>query len=303
VGWFPLAPGEVFIPGYRVSRMYANNVNVTNTKVSVTQVANVYDAVAANKTVANVSYANQHVANGVTVVSHDAFVNGRPTAQNMMKVDAREVAAAPVSHVIAAEPNRSSVIGTGKLATVKPPATVMSRPVVAVRTPPPPPVSIARQQAQAGGHLNEQALVRPAGAQSQPNQAQSNRAGLRMLTTSGGNGQVRQMSQPQPHVYEQQGSSESQSSGDDDRNGAIRNDQPKSRSAQAGRQFTSPQPSHPLVKAVAPVQERAPQQQPQEQKLNQGQQQGQAVTPKPPSQPKPAPAPKPAAAAAPAKTH
>jgi hypothetical protein len=35
VGWFPLAPGEVFVPGYRVSRAYVNNVNITNTRVDI----------------------------------------------------------------------------------------------------------------------------------------------------------------------------------------------------------------------------------------------------------------------------
>ncbi len=82
---------------------------------------------------------NQHVNNGVTVVSHDAFVNARPVAQNMMRVDPREMAAAPVSHVVRAEPVRASVIGAGRPVSVRPPAAVISRPVVAVRTPPPPP--------------------------------------------------------------------------------------------------------------------------------------------------------------------
>jgi hypothetical protein len=300
VGWFALAPGEVFVPGYRVSRTYVNSVNVTNTTVSATQVTNVYNAVAVNKIITNVTYANQHVANGVTVVSRDAFVNARPVAQNMMKVDAKEVAAARVSRVIAAEPIRSSVIGTGKPVSLKPPATVTGRAVVAVRTPPPPPSSIAQRQAQAGGHLSQQALVRPAGAA----QSQPNKDGFRPFTSSGGNsqignGQVRQMSQSQPHVYEQQGSAESENSGGDDRNGAIRNDQPQSRNAQAtGRPFTSPQQSHPLVKAAPPVQERSPQQeQQQEQKFNQWQQQRPAATTKP-SSPKPAPASRPAPAPA-----
>src|SRR5271156_5277319 len=31
VAWFPLGPGEVFVPGYHVSRAYVNQVNVTNT--------------------------------------------------------------------------------------------------------------------------------------------------------------------------------------------------------------------------------------------------------------------------------
>ncbi len=126
VGWFPLAPGEVYVPGYRVSRAYVNNVNITNTTVNVTKVTNVYNTVIVNKstTINNITYVNQHVNNGVTVVSHDAFVNARPVAQNIMRVDPKEMASAPVSHVVAVEPVRSSVIGAGRPAPVKPPAAV-----------------------------------------------------------------------------------------------------------------------------------------------------------------------------------
>ena len=171
VGWFPLAPGEVYLPGYHVSRTYVNNVNITNTTVNVTKVTNVYNTVIVNKstTINNITYVNQHVNNGVTVVSHDTFVNARPVAQNVMRVDAKEIASAPVSHIAHAEPIRTSVIGAGRPVSVRPPAAVISRPVVAVRTPPPPPRPIEQRQAQAGGHLNEQALVRPVGP-SQPAQ-------------------------------------------------------------------------------------------------------------------------------------
>src|SRR5579864_7170636 len=158
VGWFPLGPGEVYLPGYHVSRAYVNNVNITNTTVNVTKVTNVYNTVIVNKTttINNITYVNQHVNNGVTVVSHDAFVNSRPVAQNVMKVDAREVATAPISHVVAAEPVRGSVMGAGRPVAVKPPPAVISRQVVAVRTPPAPPRPIEQRQAEAGGHLNQQ---------------------------------------------------------------------------------------------------------------------------------------------------
>ena len=91
-----------------------------------------------------------------------------------MKVDQRELAAAPVSHVVAAEPIRSSVVGAGRPVNVRPPTAVLSRPVVAVRTPPAPPRPIEQRQAQAGGHLNQQVLVRPAGP-SQPAQVNQRR--------------------------------------------------------------------------------------------------------------------------------
>lgn len=165
VGWFPLAPGEVYVPGYQVSRTYVNQVNVTNTNINVTKVTNVYNTVIVNKstTINNVTYVNQRVNNAVTVVNHDAFVNARPVARNLVRVDPKEVAAAPVRRVVAAEPVRTSVAGAGRPVSAKPPAAVAERKVVAVKAPPPLPRPIEQRQAQAGGHLNEQALVRPAG--------------------------------------------------------------------------------------------------------------------------------------------
>ena len=228
VGWFPLAPGEVYVPGYHVSRGYVNNVNITNTRVNITKVTNVYNTVIVNKTttINNITYANQRVNNGVTVVSHDAFVNARPVNQNIMRVDQREVASAPVSRMVGAEPVRNSVIGAGRPVSVRPPVAITQRPVVAVHTPPPLPRPIDQRQAQAGGRLNEQSLVRPAGPtrpaqmnQPQMNQPQMNQGrpnpgnqgraqqtndGFRSFSPpNGGNNQ-------QPRTFEQQGSAENQ---------------------------------------------------------------------------------------------
>jgi len=296
VGWFPLAPGEVFIPGYRVSGAYVNNVNITNTKVSITQVTNVYNTVIVNKTAGNITYANQRVASGVTVVSRDAFVNARPVVQNLMRVDAHEIATAPVGHAVAAEPVRRSVLGAGHPVTVRPPAAVISRPVVAVRTPSAPPQSIEQRQALAGGHLNQQTLVRPAGpAQPAPaSRPQQTQNGFKPFAQpNSGNGQVKPMQQTQPRVWEQQGSTEPENRDvPAQQNGNV--EQPSNReAAPQTRQFSPPQ-THPLVRPTPPVQERSPQQeQQQEKKFNQWQQQRQAAPPAakpaPPSHSAPAP--------------
>ena len=284
VGWFPLAPGEVFVPGYHVSRAYVNNVNITNTAVTVTRVADVYNKVVINRstTISNITYVNQRVTGGVTVVSHDAFVNARPVAQNMMRVDAREVVSAPVSRTVAAEPVRASVEGAGHPVAVRPPAAILNRPVVAVRTPPAPPRSIEQRQAQAGGHLNQQALVRPAGpARPAPvNEAArpapvngtarpTTQDGFRPFSApSSGNSQVHPAQGAQPRTFEAQG-----------------NPQEENRQ----QQQTSPQATHPLVRPTPPVQQRTPQQeQQQEQKFNQWHQERPA---QPAPQPKPAPKP------------
>jgi hypothetical protein len=290
VGWFPLAPGEVYLPGYRVSRAYVNNVNLTNTSVTVTKITNVYNTEFVNRgtTVNHISYVNQHVANGVTVVSHDAFVNARPVAQNLMRVDSRELAAAPVTRVVTAEPIRASVTGAGRPASVRPPAAVMSRQVVAVRTPPAPPRSIEQRQAQAGGHLNQQALVRPVGAAPPAQTSTGGRLtpattptkdGFRPFTQpSSGNNQVRQLPQTQPRTYELQGTPEPENVQRPD----SANAQPANRPSSEG--------THPLVRPAPPVEQRSPQQeQQQEQKFNQWHQQRPAAPP--PSRPAP-PAPR-----------
>jgi len=299
VGWFPLGPGEVFLPGYRVSRNYVNNVNITNTAVNITRVTNVYNTVVINKTAVNEAYVNQRVSGGVTVVSRDAFVNARPVAQNIMRVEPRELAVAPVTHVVGVEPVRQSVIGAGRVVTVRPPAAVMSRPVVAQRTPPPPPRPIEQRQAQAGGHLNQQPLVRQeaAGRAYQAGQGQANQAAQPQ-------GRPAQSSQPSqgfhsfgqqptnhvkqtqaaPRVYEQQGTLPAEN----------QNDAPNRAAQPASRPAASAQ-THPLVRPAPPVQERSPQQEQQQaQKFSTWQQQRPvpAAQPKESSRP-PAPAPAP----------
>jgi len=297
VGWFPLAPGEVYLPGYHVSRTYVNNVNITNTTVNVTKVTNVYNTVIVNRstTINNITYVNQRVNNGVTMVSRDTFVNARPVAGNVMKVDAREIAAAPVSHIAHAEPIRTSVIGTGRPVTVRPPAAIVSRPVVAVRTPPPAPRSIDQRQAQAGGRLNEQALVRPVGP-AQPTQInrqpQPTQDGFRPFTQpNSGNNQVRQTPQTQPRTYEQQGTAQPENRNMQPQEN--RNSEPAardSRPVQSEQTRPAPQETHPLVRPAPPVEERNPQQErQQEQKFNQWHQERPAPPPaqREPSRPSP----------------
>ena len=298
VGWFPLAPGEVYVPSYRVSRTYVNNVNITNTTVNVTKVTNVYNTTIINKntTVNNITYVNQRVTNGVTVVSHDTFVNARPAAQNMMRVDQRELETARVTHVVAAEPVRASVVGAGRPVSVRPPAAVISRPVVAVRTPPAPPRSIEQRQSIAGGHLNEQTLVRPVGparpAPAQPGNQNArppaHQEGFRSFSEPNRAAQnetetVKPMLKPQPRVYEQQGTPEEENRGMVQNRGEQPNrpSQPENRDFRPPQQQSrQPQESHPLVRPAPPVQQRSPQQeQQQEQKFNQWHEQRPASPP------------------------
>ncbi len=136
VAWFPLGPREVYVPPYRVSEAYVTRVNVTNTVVERTTVINVYH----NTNVTNVRYVNQHVGGGVTVVSHDTFVNARPVASHVANVPQRDLAAAPVSRAIQVQPEHTSIVGADRAARVRPPAAVVNRTSI-VRTAPPAPAA------------------------------------------------------------------------------------------------------------------------------------------------------------------
>jgi hypothetical protein len=150
VGWFPLGPREVFVPSYPVSRVYVNNVNISNTTVNQTVINNYYNTTIVNKsvTVNNVKYVNQGVAGAVTVTSPHAFTSAQPVGRNMVAVNQSEVATAPAAvRAPAVVPPKQAVLGAGAAATVHPPAAIQNRAVVVKNTPPPPPPSFATRQA------------------------------------------------------------------------------------------------------------------------------------------------------------
>jgi hypothetical protein len=148
VAWFPLGPGEVFVPAYHVSRGYVNQVNVTNTVVNVTRVTNVYNyyTVNRNTNMTRITYANQGARNAVTAVSRETFVNARPVARNVVQVQQREIEQAQVTHETGVAPGRPSVIGTGRPTRIAPPSAVANRRVVTERTPAAPTVPLSQRQ-------------------------------------------------------------------------------------------------------------------------------------------------------------
>jgi len=152
VAWFPLGPGEVFVPSYHVSHNYVNRVNVTNTIVDNVKVNSVYNSYTSNHAFSNrIAYINQ--AN-VTAVSRDTFVNARPVAHNVVMVQPREIADAPIGHLSGADPIHGSVMGAGKPTSFAPPRTVINRIVVAEHAPVQPPTPFTERQ--------DKLLVRPA---------------------------------------------------------------------------------------------------------------------------------------------
>ena len=164
VGWFPLAPGEVFVPYYRGSRGYVERLNVTNTVVNVTRVTNVYNQYySRERDVNRITYINQRVNNGVTVVSRDTFINARPVARNLGRFDARQLAEAPVERGISVQPVRASVLGSGAPARYRPPQAIINRQVVATRRPVPAKQPFEQRQATINVHTEQPVQAQPLG--------------------------------------------------------------------------------------------------------------------------------------------
>ena len=74
VGWFPLAPREVYVPSYRVSPRYAREINITNV-TNVTQITNVY-----NNPLAPREFENRRFPHAITVVPAGVLTERRPVA-------------------------------------------------------------------------------------------------------------------------------------------------------------------------------------------------------------------------------
>ena len=143
IGWFPLAPREVYRPWYPVSRGYFDNVNTSNTIVNTTVINNYYN----NTNVTNVTYVNRQVPGAVIAVPTTTFVQSQPVSRMAIRVTHEQTAAAPVVAVAPVAPTAQSVRGAAGPGN-KPSGRAFDRPVVARTAPPAAPVSYAAQQQQ-----------------------------------------------------------------------------------------------------------------------------------------------------------
>jgi hypothetical protein len=151
VAWFPLGPGERWHPHWgdhdHWSPRYYERVNQTT-------VINNY-----NRNITNIhnTYVNYRAPRAVTAVPATAFVHGQPVGRFAQKVDPaqwRNARINPGAPGIA--PVRESYRSGQRNANYRPPAGVMTRPVVATRSPSMPPAyrdGLAQRFAQSGGRV------------------------------------------------------------------------------------------------------------------------------------------------------
>lgn len=142
VGWFPLGPRDVWVPAYRCSPRYFQNVNITNTRiVNVTQVTNVYNYTRVNNydvSRLNYTYAHNNVA--VTAVSREDFVSARPVGRAAVRLNTQQIESARVTEQAPLRPTRASYISSdATVSRAAPKVPFSSRPVTARLAPATPP--------------------------------------------------------------------------------------------------------------------------------------------------------------------
>ena len=176
VAWFPLGPRDVWVPAYRCSPRYVQNVNITNTRVvNVTQVNNVY----VNRTTVVNNYTYAHNAVAVTAVSRETFVNSQPVARSSIRVNDEELNHPHVTEGTRLEPTQRSLFGPAASARALPPAALASRPVVTRIVPSANAVAVGHTQPL----VNERFAYRPS---TLPSNGQFNRPGGPVGRANGG---------------------------------------------------------------------------------------------------------------------
>lgn len=143
VAWFPLAPSEIYLPTYPVSRGYFENVNISNTVINTTVINNYYY----NPNITNSVHSNRRVPGAVVAVPKTTFVQSLPVAREAAHAIPDLTANTPVVIAPPVAPTARSVRGVGAERD-QPPARVFERPVIARSAPPAAPPGFAAQQPQ-----------------------------------------------------------------------------------------------------------------------------------------------------------
>jgi hypothetical protein len=99
VGWFPLAPREVYVPSYRVTPRYAQNINITHV-TNVVQITNVI-----NNPQAPRQFENRRFPQAITVVPAGVMTDRRPVAPA-----AAQLRLTPAVRELANQPTRTAAL-------------------------------------------------------------------------------------------------------------------------------------------------------------------------------------------------
>jgi hypothetical protein len=130
VAWFPLGWNEVYVPSYRSSRHYVENVNITNIHVNNVVVNQYYDRARGDHDErgrgAPQEFRNFGVAGAVVSTTRNAFSTGQPVHAH--PADMPRVEHARIDH---AAPDMAPTAGSyGRPATITPRQDIFARPIM-----------------------------------------------------------------------------------------------------------------------------------------------------------------------------
>src|SRR5690349_4683504 len=141
VSWFPLAPRETYVPGYRVSRRYLERVNTSNTVVARELINRVYDNQNSHPNFSN------RVPGAMTATSSQAFTSAGRVGQQRIQLNDRDLSGPTTSLAPRLVAGRQSRLGgPTRTNTRVPPPAVANRQVVVNREPPSMAAHFARRQ-------------------------------------------------------------------------------------------------------------------------------------------------------------
>ena len=142
IGWFPLAPHEVYAPAYPVSESYVRRVNLANTTVADSgAILDIY-----HNRVPGIRYRNG-TAGAITQVPQSVFLSAQRVAAHTVPVTASTLAGMTAEATAPAiPPVRQSVLGAARRSAPPPPA-LANRTVVARAVPPRAPAAFDAQLA------------------------------------------------------------------------------------------------------------------------------------------------------------
>jgi hypothetical protein len=297
VAWFPLGPRDVFVPGYRCSPRYWQNVNVTNSRVvNVTQVTNVYNnyhvtnvtnimnVTNINRTVnvTNVHYTYENNAEAVTAVSRETFVNARPVQAANVRVTAEQLTTVHVTEASPLQPTRASYVASNARVTpvaAQPKVAFADRKVVAKLAPPMPLASHAAPRI-----VSAETPAR--GGNAPANEVNRNQNGTREAAPAVREANPAPAAAPKPQVYEQQNPPANRSVAPE-ANRPMTESEPTAAPPRRQENRPAEQQQHPAVKFAPPTKAND-----QMYDVHPPLNQRPANAPPPKAEPKPAPAPK-----------
>ncbi|TPG47400.1 hypothetical protein EAH75_11080 [Rhodanobacter glycinis] len=143
VGWFPLGPGDIYNPWYRCGRSCYTNVNIRNMRGRRgddrrADIDDHYNRYRNGTPSRGDRYVNRDAPRGFTAVPGNTFAGGRHVQRNLVQVDQRQLATAPL---VSRDANKLRPIAGGAQPSRNPrvrnlPAGGFDREVVARHAPP-----------------------------------------------------------------------------------------------------------------------------------------------------------------------